>query len=203
MNLDKLPFNLFDCAVLAVLTLGILRGRKNGMSGELISLIKWIVVVAVCAFCYMPASKFVEDISPIGQFWAYLGAYAGLALLVLSIFGLFKHVLGGKLLGSDVFGRTEYYLGMAAGLVRFCCGLIVVLAMLNARLYTAADVQASERFQKEAYGSNFFPSMQSVQDSVFNRSMVGPLIKNHLSFLLIKPVHPEKHQLHQQEWAAP
>ena len=32
MNLDKLPINWFDFAVVIILLLGVSRGRKNGMS---------------------------------------------------------------------------------------------------------------------------------------------------------------------------
>jgi len=38
----------------------------------------------------------------------------------------------GQIIGSDVFGNAEYYLGMCAGAVRYACVTLVVLAFLNA-----------------------------------------------------------------------
>ena len=61
-----------------------------------------------------------------------------LAALVYGVFALFKHSVGGKLLGSDVFGRGEYYLGMGSGMLRFGCVLLAVLALLGFLLASVA-----------------------------------------------------------------
>jgi hypothetical protein len=61
---------------------------------------------------------------------------------------------------------------------------------LNARYYSAAEVKAMTKFQNENYGSNFFPTLSSVQEDVFTKSFVGTQVKEHLSFLLIKPTAP-------------
>jgi hypothetical protein len=125
-------------------------------------------------------------------------------MLVIAIaFAYLKKAVGGKLLGSDVFGRTEFYLGMVAGVVRFSCVLIAGLAMLNARLYTRGEVQDELNYQNDVYGSHFFPTLQTVQSQVFERSMTGPWIKDRLSILLIKPTAPEKKELKQKEFVVP
>ena len=49
MSLDQLPINLFDLVVIAVLAVGIFRGRKHGMSEELLSLLKWLAILFGCA----------------------------------------------------------------------------------------------------------------------------------------------------------
>jgi hypothetical protein len=105
----------------------------------------------------------------------------------------------GRLVGSDFFGRSEYYLGMVSGFIRFTCILLTFLAILNARYYTPTEVRAMERFQNDMYGSNFFPTWQTLQSTVFEKSLTGPFIKNNLSFLLIKPTAPESKDLHQKE----
>jgi hypothetical protein len=126
-------------------------------------------------------------------------AYVGGALLVVLLFAGIKRLLGGKLLGSDAFGRAEYYLGMGSGVVRLTCILLAALALLNARYFSPTEVRAMEQFQDEVYGSNFFPTLHTVQASVFDKSLTGPWIKRYLGFLFIKPTEPENKQLHQRE----
>jgi hypothetical protein len=92
----------------------------------------------------------------------------------------------GKLVGSDVFGSGEYYLGMVAGVVRYTCILIFALALLNAPLYTKAQIDEDLKFQNDVYGSNFFPKLYTLQSDVFEKSFVGPHIHEELGFLLIK-----------------
>jgi uncharacterized membrane protein required for colicin V production len=199
MNLDKLPVNVFDCVVVAMLVIGILRGRKHGMSEESMNLVKWLAVVLGCAALYGPAGEWFARLSPFSRLASYLFVYACGALSILSLFAFFKYQFGGKLVGSDVFGRGEYYLGMASGAARCSCMLVAALALLNARYYSPAEAQAMERFQNEVYGSNYFPTWHSAQQTVFEKSLAGSLIKQHLGFLLIKPTEPEHKQYHQKE----
>ena len=123
--------------------------------------------------------------------------------MIFLLFVGIKRVLRGKLVGSDIFGRTEYYLGMGSGLVRFSCMLLAALALLNARYFSPTEVRAMEKFQDDVYGSNFFPTLHSLQATVFNRSLTGPWIKDNLGFLLIKPAEPENKDLHQKEAVIP
>jgi len=110
--------------------------------------------------------------------------------------------LGGKLIGSDVFGKSEYYLGMPAGMLRFICMLITALAILNARLYSSQEIAAAQKFQLDNYGSEFFPSMQSLQATVFEQSIAGPPIRKYLGFLLITPTAPASTgKFKQKEWS--
>jgi uncharacterized membrane protein required for colicin V production len=204
MNLDQLPINLFDLVVVGVVVLGIARGRKHGMSEELLGLLKWLAILFGCAAIYEPAGLMVEAFSPMfGQLTCFLIAYVVGALLVLLLFAGIKRLLDGKLVGSDIFGRSEYYLGMGSGLVRFSCMLLAALALLNARYFSPTEVRAMEKFQDDVYGSNFFPTLQSLQTTVFDKSLTGPWIKQNLGFLLIKSTAPEDKQLHQKEAVLP
>jgi hypothetical protein len=92
---------------------------------------------------------------------------------------------------------------MGSGLVRFSCILLAALALLNARYFSPTEVRAMEKFQDDVYGSNFFPTLHTVQSTVFDRSLTGPWIKENLGFLLIKPTEPEHKELHQKEFAFP
>ena len=199
MNLNKMPVNVFDVALLVILVLGVLRGRKHGMSEELMSLIKWLAVVVCCAFVYEPAGTWLAQSSPFSLLASFMMVYITVALAILGVFSLVKHRLGDKLVGSDIFGRAEYYLGMASGMVRVSCVLIAFLALLNARYFSPVEVRAMEKYQDDLYGSNYFPTWHTTQAVVFERSLSGPWIREHLGFLLIKPTQPEDKQLHQKE----
>jgi hypothetical protein len=173
------------------------------MSEELMSLVKWLMIVVLGSIVYRPVGQWLANSSPFTLLSSFMFVYAGTALVVLGIFGLCKHQLGGKLIGSDVFGRSEYYLGMGSGLIRFSCILLTGLALLNARYFSIEEVRAMERFQNDVYGSNFFPTWHSAQAVVFEKSLTGPWIKNNLGFLLITPTKPESKELHQKEYEVP
>ena len=101
MNLDQLPVNLFDLVVIVVVIAGIARGRKHGMSEELLSLLKWLAILFGCAVIYEPAGLMVGAFSGMfGRLSCFLLAYVGGALLVLLLFAGIKRALDGKLLGS-------------------------------------------------------------------------------------------------------
>src|SRR2546430_668014 len=110
MSFDKLPINVFDIALVAVLVLGIYRGRKHGMSEELMLLLKWLVIVFACASLYEPLGQmFSQTTGLFGLLGSYLAVYIIVGLVIIGLFALIKHSVGGKLLGSDIFGRSEYY----------------------------------------------------------------------------------------------
>jgi uncharacterized membrane protein required for colicin V production len=204
MSLDQLPINFFDAVLIAVLLAGIARGRKHGMSEELLSMVQWLFILFGCAVIYEPLGQIIGQFTNMfGRLSCYLVAYVGGALLVLLVFTAIKRSMGGKLLGSDIFGRSEYYLGMMSGLVRCTCILLAALALLNARYFSPTEVRAMEKFQDDVYGSNFFPTLQSLQSTVFDKSLTGPWIKQNLGFLLIKPTEPEKWELHQKDAILP
>lgn len=202
--LNNLPFNWFDVVVFLTVFVGLQRGRKHGMSDELIRLMKWITIALGCAFVYQPLGDVISGSGSIfSPLSSYLMAYFGAALVIVAAFALIKKAVGGKLVGSDTFGPTEFYLGMAAGVIRFACMLIVALAILNARAYNSAEVQADLKYQNDVYGSDYFPQLYMVQAQVFDKSFTGPWIKNNLSFLLIKPTPPTHAQLKQKDYAMP
>ena len=203
MALDKLPIGWFDFAVVIVLLVGILRGRKNGMSEELMPFLQWLVILAAGAYFYEPLGVLIVQNAGTSLLFGYIVAYLVLAAAVKGVFTFLKRASKGKLIGSDVFGRGEYYLGMGAGMVRFACGLMLALALLNARLFSYAEVTAMQKFQMKEYGSEFFPTHQTIQQQVFVKSFIGPRIKESLGFLLIKPTAPEVKQLRRKELNLP
>jgi len=201
MKNNGLPFNWFDLVVAVFLIAGILRGRKRGMSQEVVTLLQWFAILLCCAFFYEPVGRWLAGSTPISLLTSFVIAYVVVAALVSILFVVFKRVVGGKLIGSDAFGKGEYYLGMPAGMLRFACILLCVLALLNARFYSKQEIENYQKFQQDVYGSEFFPGLQAVQANVFENSLIGPHIKKNLAFLLIRPTPPGGGKdLKQKEW---
>ncbi len=181
------PFNLFDVLLVTVLVGGIFHGRKHGLSLEVLSMGKWLTLVVFCALLYRPLGGMAAETGFFDLLSCYLFAYLGLALLIFAGFSVLERKLAPKLTGSDIFGRGEYFLGMGSGMLRFACILLVGLALLNAREFSPAELAKMERYQEDNYGSEVFPGLHTLQESVFERSLTGGWIKADLSFLLITP----------------
>lgn len=186
------PFNLFDVLLVMVLVGGIVHGRKHGLSLEVVSMAKWLILVSVCALLYRPLGGLAAETGFFDLLSCYLFAYLGIALVVFAVFSVLERKLKPKLTGSDIFGRGEYFLGMGSGMLRFACILVVGLALLNAREFTPFELRKIDRYQEENYGSHVFPGLHSLQQAVFERSLTGGWIKDDLSFLLIKPTEADQ-----------
>jgi hypothetical protein len=186
----KLPINWFDILVIAVLLVGYTRGRKHGMSKELLHVMKWMAVVLIAAIGYEPLGFWLDSMLHLGKLTSYVIAYSLIAGVIMLMFIWVNDTLGRKLAGTDTFGKGEFYLAMPAGMLRFACIMLALLALLNARLYRTAEIKAMQKFQDDNYGSQFFPTLASVQTEVFEDSFVGPQVRKYMSFLLIKPTSP-------------
>ena len=203
LSLDRLPINMFDVALAVVLFVGVVRGRKHGMSVELMNLVRWVLILAGCSLIYEQGGRMLSQSTPISLLSSYVLVYTSVGLVIFCGFALVQRGLGGKLVGSDIFGGAEYYLGMGAGLVRFACMLLAAMALLNARYFSPQEVRAMEKTQDDLYGSNYFPTLHTIQAVVFEKSLAGPWIRDHLSYLLIRPTRSEQNDLHQKEFSLP
>jgi uncharacterized membrane protein required for colicin V production len=183
----QMPFNWFDVVVFLMLLVGYKLGQKRGMSQEFFSVLKWVGIVVVAAIAYEPLGLWLSTTAHLSQLLSFVIAYAAIAGVVALIFVFISSSLGEKLKGSDAFGKAEFHLGKPAGMLRFLCILLALLALLNARYYSTAEVRASVKYQNDNYGSNFFPTLSSIQDGVFRESFLGKQAKQHISFLFIKP----------------
>jgi hypothetical protein len=193
--LDDLPFGWFDVVFVAVLAFGLFRGRKNGMTKELLPVLQWLALVAACGLGYQMVGQILISLAGWGKTLCYILGYLCIAFLVYLLFLVLKKIFMARLTGSNFFGRGEYYLGMLSGLVRFACILLFALAFLNAPYYTAADIASSKAYAARWYGGgekgfsgDFFPTLQSVQEGVFKKSLTGPFINDYLGVLLINSV---------------
>jgi hypothetical protein len=191
MNISgNLPVNWFDILVLAVLFVGYVRGRKHGMSKELLLMLKWVAVILLSAIAYEPLGLWLDEMLHLGKLASFIIAYTISAVAILLVFMYINTTVGPKLANSDAFGKSEFYLAIPAGMLRFACVLLALLALLNARLYRTAEIKAMEKYQIDNYGSEFFPTLSSIQTGVFEESFTGPQIRKYMSFLLIKPTYP-------------
>ncbi len=81
---------------------------------------------------------------------------------------------------------------MLSGMVRYACMLLFVLALLNAPVYSAAEIAKAKAYNarwfgggEQGYTGNFFPTLQQIQEQTFKESFLGPRIKDNLGMLLI------------------
>ena len=187
-----MSFNWFDMVVIVVLGFGLIRGRRNGMSKELVSLLEWLMLVPVCGLGCPMLAGVLDGFLP-NKLWSAIAAYLTLAVAVFVIFALIKRGVGDKLVKSDFFKGAEYYLGMVAGLVRYACMLLFALALLNARVYTPAEIMRQTVADQKNFGGgsgsgfqgNFFPHLFAVQAGVFKESFAGSFLKTNAGVLLI------------------
>lgn len=203
ISMDGLPIGWFDLIALALVVTGALRGRKHGLSQELIPMLRWISVVVIAGLAYKPIGLFIADKTLLSQLASHISAYLGCVLFVLVSFAIIKKMAGGKPISSEKFGKSEYYLGVVAGMVTVCCILIVALSFLNARKFTSREIQARRDYEKDVYGSSFFPTLDSVQAFVFKKSFVGSSLQQYAPAILIEPTKAEKKTIERKEWTMP
>lgn len=186
MKLDNLTFNWFDGVALLMIITGVMVGRKRGMSAELLDTMQWLLIVLLSALAADPFGRAIADISGFGAVFCYILAYVLTAIGVKLAFWLIRRAAGQKLIGSDVFGRLEYYLGMVAGGTRFACMTIFALAILHARPVDEAALAKQLKEQNEVLGHVYFPPYGVVQKAVFKESFSGKLAKEYIPDQLIK-----------------
>jgi uncharacterized membrane protein required for colicin V production len=204
MNAHKLAISLmpnwFDFVVVIVILMGANKGRKNGMSQELMPCLQWVAIVLAASYFYKPLGDMLATSSPVSHLFAYIMVYILLVMAVKIVFSLIKKGAGGKLMESNVFGRTEFYLGPVAGMLRFACVLVAALALLNARAYSNQEVNKSMAYQKDMYGSaSLFPQLYEVQAAIFRESVSGSALHEYAGFLLINGTAPEHKEIERRK----
>lgn len=179
MSFQDFTFSWFDPIVFIVLVVGLVHGRKRGMSGELVDLLAALLLVTIPALYYEPLAKLINKHLHLTLFWSNLLAYGAIAAVILGAFGFLKGKMGDKLVSKDMFGRFEYYLGMLAGLVRYACYLTVLISIVHARYVSPGVVEAERKKQEEAIGATVF-SYGKIQMDVLYKSIVGSFVRENL-----------------------
>src|SRR5687767_15247044 len=187
MSVSAFQLMWFDLLVLALVAYGIFRGRKRGMSEELLDVFQWLLIVVLGAMLYAPLGRVLSHFSGFSPLLSYIIAYSLIALALKLIFSMVKRSVGEKLVHADTFGRFEYYLGMLAGSVRCLCILIFALSFIHAKYISDAERAATAKMQADNFGSISFPTLGSLQQSIFYDSYAGKFIKKNLHAQMIKP----------------
>jgi uncharacterized membrane protein required for colicin V production len=182
-------FNYFDFLAIVWLIIGLFRGRKRGMSQELLPLFQWVGIVIAGGLLYLPFSSLVRQYAQFNPLLSVIVAYLLIALGVHLLYLWFKQIFGEKLAQKDLFGRGEFYLGMMAGVARFACILLVALALLDSRVATPDELAKTEKFQKDNFSDIRFPTFGQFQQDVLFKSFSGDWIQNHLRQVLIASVN--------------
>lgn len=191
MKMAHFAVSWVDFVIFAVIITGIFRGRKRGMSEELLDIIKWVAVLTAAAFLTRPAGEMLAQSSVFSLLSCYIFIYTLIIVGMKVFFGFIRKQIGDKLVSSDFFGSAEYYLGMVGGAFRYLCVTIVVLAFINARYYSPEEIAEDARFQQNNFGDIRFPTWAGMQNAVFNKSVSGAMARDFVPFLLIPSTPPE------------
>jgi uncharacterized membrane protein required for colicin V production len=194
--LKNQPFSYIDAIVLVWLIVGLLRGRKQGMTQEILPVFKWLGIILLGGYFCQPVGSFIRQ-NTAGAFdaqWSFITAYALIALAVALVFSLIKRAVGEKLTGSDLFGRYEYYLGMLAGIIRFACILLVLLAVMHSRIVAQSELDAINAQMKKNLEDIHPPIYMygSIEQAIFNKSATGKFVQENLPDVLIPTITPKE-----------
>lgn len=187
----SLPVSWVDFVTIIVLCIGFVRGRKRGLSEELLDTLQWLTIIVVGAFFYRQVGDMMNQRPVLSLVTYYVMSYILIALVLSMVFMFFKKRFGQKLVESDIFGRFEFYGGMAAGSLRWLCMYFFVLSVLHAPQYGAEELALRKKAVEYNFGSDFFPSVDKIQAEVFGISLTGKSAEEHLARFLIDPASPE------------
>lgn len=178
---------LFDVLIIIVFGLGCWRGKKRGISEELIDFLQWLAIIVAAGFLYDHVGDLLVQ-AKLPRLWANMGGYVAVMIVVSIIFGFIKKSAGNKLVDSDFFGGWEYRLGLVAGAIRYLCMWIAVLALLHARYFDADMVAAERKYQEKEVGIVLLPSWGMLNRMAFYESFTGPYVREYLAHQLMTPV---------------
>jgi uncharacterized membrane protein required for colicin V production len=190
----NLPFGWVDGILVVWLVVGFLRGRKHGMTQELLPVLQWIGIVLLGGFFNQPLASYIRQSTDgaIHGLWACVMAYGVIAFGTALVFALLKHWLGEKLTGSDVFGRFEYYLGILAGVTRYACMALVLLAIMHSRVVTQAELDGINVQMKKNLDDIHPPRYVygCIEQAIFAQSFTGRTVQTNLPDILIPTFGP-------------
>jgi uncharacterized membrane protein required for colicin V production len=195
MNLESAPWGWVDFVTAVVLFVGILRGRKRGLSGELLDMLQWIAIAVVAGFYYRVVVRYISGAALMSQGFYNVCSYLVIVLSISALFAFFKRRLGEKIVGADLFGRGEYYLGMMAGMVRFACIYFVLVSILHAPYYSEQMLADDAKSQQKNFGDIRFPTLGSIQHAFFKESGTGWAADKYLDRMMIQPVESRTQSL--------
>ena len=190
-NLNNMPVNWVDLLAAAVLVIGFIRGRKRGLSQELLDTTQWVLIIVTGAIYYRPLAALMAQKPMFSQLTYFILSYLLIALGWKIVFTFIKQRIGQKLIEGDVFGRFEFYGGMLAGTVRFACVFFFVISLLHAPYYSPEYWTKRAKEVDYNYGSDFFPAPCKIQKWVYKESVTGRSTEHYASQFIIVQVAGE------------
>ena len=191
MNLEGFNLAWFDGAVLLLLWVGLIRGRTKGVSAQLLELLQWLGTVFLGTLLYRPIGHWLQPHLQVSSVAANVIGFLLVGGVRKLVIARLEDGMSEKLLSGDYFGRMEYPLGMLAGLLIHAAIILAALSLTRARLVTAEEANLARKKQLAELGSTFFPDLGKVQEEIFEKSMSGKFIHQHLGQHLIEPVRYE------------
>lgn len=184
--MSNLPW--FDILVVILLIVGLFRGRKRGMSVELLSVVQVGVVVVAGAYLYKPLGLKLNALADrtIPFIWCYILVYVGFTAIVYMIFSKLRTAIGEKLFGSDMFGRMEYYFGMVAGVLRYAFVILWFMSLIHVKAIDKQREAELAKIQKDNFGSISFPTWGQIQQDILEDSVTGKQVAQHAPHLLME-----------------
>ena len=164
---DNLPVNWFDVVVVLILGFGLFRGRKNGMSKEILPLFQWLAVILVSGLFYATAGPVDRPVGGAGsadQQSAGLCHSGGGRVFVLfahQTHGGFEIIRQQPVRQRRVLFRHAFRPGPVRLHADFCPGLFE-----RPPLHLGAN-RGSKKYQERWYGAHLFPDLYTVQSQVF------------------------------------
>jgi uncharacterized membrane protein required for colicin V production len=195
MSFETVQFGWVDFVTLIVLFLGIARGRKRGLSEELLDTLQWVAIVVAGGMLYEAVALTIGTSPIFGKLLYRIAGYLLVAMVVKLVFSFLKRHIGEKIVGSDLFGGWEYYLGMLAGMVRFACIYVFLLSFLHAPYYSPEMLAANAKYQDQNFGDIRFPTLGTLQHTVFKESFTGLATDAYLGPMLISPTESQPSDL--------
>lgn len=183
--------NIYDFLFLALIIVGVFTSKK-GLPMELLPLGRWLGIVLLGAFVYLPLAGFIVRMGKMSFGGAAVLAYLILAGIVVAVFIALKTNLQRPLEAARFFGNGDHVLGMAAGGVKMLCVVIAVMALLNTRNVDKAQMAANAKMQEENFGTINFATFGTIQKGVVHESFLGGVTAHYAPFLLIQPMKDPK-----------
>lgn len=179
------PVTMFDFVVLIVAIVGLVRGRRRGMSQEVLGLFAWLGFVFGGAYMCHDFGKEVARLTTLSFMWANIATYLATGSVILFAAYMIKTALRDRLAQSDFFSSLEYPLGMLAGIIRYLCMLLVIISVIHAPLITEQDRAKTAKIQSDAFGNIAFPTLGEIQQAIFANSLTGKQLESSMSYVLI------------------
>src|ERR1041385_3082637 len=75
MDVASLNYNWFDLLAILLVLIGVARGRKRGLSQEVIDMFKWLLIVVIAAYVYEPWGTLLAEKTVFSLLYSFIAVY--------------------------------------------------------------------------------------------------------------------------------